>query len=231
MIVGIVLFWVWFLLIKEQYKQLIINLLWGLIGIIIVCLPIIIYFCQNNTLYNMLNATFIYNFKYGNAGLKNQISQFSDPKYCFRQGILFSPQFVSFGIFWTYSKCKILNKLLFLLTGLNILILLYGKGYNHYFTIAVPLVGIAACIYLQERKDNFINGRIMGHVAMIALCGYLFLNIRTIVVNINNNYLSGKFRMQKELISDNFNKIPLIDCGRKNKQRDKLKAFKYHNDI
>lgn len=62
----------------------------------------------------------------------------------------------------------------------------------------------------------------MGHVAMIALCGYLFLNIRTIVVNINNSYLSEKFRMQKELISDNFNKIPL-------NERDNIIGFNIHS--
>lgn len=222
MIVGIVLFWVLFLLLKKQYKQLAINLLWGLIGILIVCLPIIIYFWQKNTLYDMLNATFIYNFKYGNAGFKNQIYQFSDPKYCLRQGILFFPLFVSFGIFWKNYKCKILNYLLLFLTGLNILILLYGKGYNHYFTIAVPLSGVAACVFLQERKDDTETERIIRGAALIALCGYLFLNIRIIVVNTNNNYLSEKFRAQKEEISDNFNKIPL-------NERDNIIGFNIHS--
>ena len=41
-----------------------ISILFGFLGVVIVALPITVYFATNSALYDMIYATFIHNFKY-----------------------------------------------------------------------------------------------------------------------------------------------------------------------
>lgn len=51
---------------KKKYANLFRNGVAFIVGIVIVALPYIIYFVAKDALYDMVYATFIFNFKYGN---------------------------------------------------------------------------------------------------------------------------------------------------------------------
>lgn len=212
-IAGIVLYWMVYLLKHRQHKTLVLDLAAGAAGIGIVTVPIILYFGQQGTLGDMLYATFGYNFKYGSNGLKSQLTQLGNPRYLFRQGILYFPLIVS-G--WIYSKCvenKNLKRLLVFVLISNAISLLYGRGYNHYFMIAVPLTGIAAALLLREYKKGNVCNRILQSACILVFAGYLFLSMRIVGVNFYKNYIDKTYREQCAQVEESFSHIPEGEKG------------------
>lgn len=207
-IAGIVLFWMIYLLKQRSYKRLTLSLAAGAAGIGIVTVPIILYFGQLGTLGDMLYATFGYNFEYGGNGLKSQLTQLGNPGYLLRQGILYFPLIISGWIYKKYVENKNLKELLVLILLINAISLLYGRGYNHYFMIAVPLTGIAAALWLREHKKGNICNRILQCACILAFVGYLFLSLRIVGVNIYKNYIDQTYREQCTQIEENFSHIP-----------------------
>lgn len=204
MIAGVVLFWIWDFVYCKEYKKLIGALLYGLGGILVISLPVCLIFLKDGTFDEMLYATFFYNFAYGEAGFKNVLSRFFDFKFLLRQGILYSPLVLSCIICLKYIKNKRLKKMVLLTLLINMLVLLYGKGYNHYFMISVPLIGINAGFFLEE----VLKKKAVYFLGCILFAGYFALNVRIIGVNIYNNYISPNYIEQCSVLAENFKKIP-----------------------
>ena len=79
-----------YLIYKKEYQNLLWNLLFGIMGILLIAVPVLVYFHQNNSLEEMIYATFLHNFQI--AGNTAHISLGENPAIFF---ILYLPIVVS----------------------------------------------------------------------------------------------------------------------------------------
>lgn len=139
------------LVIAREYKNLIENVLAGLAGIVVVSVPICLYFYINGALQDMLFCTFTYNFMYASAqteldgaGLLQKVVTYMP--------IAFATVF--FGIRTIHGKDNRFSKTffcaLFAVSLLCLIELLYTSMSGHYHTIALPLYSVALATAFPE---------------------------------------------------------------------------------
>ena len=136
-----------YLLYRKQYINLLWNLAFGLIGILLVYIPTAIYFYLHSSLNEMIYATFIYNFLYaGNAG---HTSVMENTKLFF---MLYLPMLLSL----VFAAVKVIKErkfdcvdgvLAFTLL-INIACLWLSNRFPHYFVIFVPVYYLMLCRYV-----------------------------------------------------------------------------------
>lgn len=150
------------LVCRKEFKNLLVNLLWGCVGLASVSIPVLWYFLRHNTLQEMLYATFLHNFRILQHSARTPLVHAS-----FYILILYLPMLIC-GIL---LLCKLAKKrtlsfpdvLLGTVLVFNILMLLTANRYPHYFTIFVPVYILFLCRYLHFAKSGW-NPR------LIALC-------------------------------------------------------------
>lgn len=141
-----------YLIYKKEYKSIFVNILFGFLGLSVICLPIIIYFASKSALYDMLYATFIYNFKYaGDISHQSIITHL--PKFA----VLYFPVIISYLLIAIKlkkeKKISFLSFMLIVIVFFNTLTLIVANIYPHYFTIYVPVfILILSANYTFERK-------------------------------------------------------------------------------
>ena len=119
---------------KKEYKKLLKCILSFLLGILVILLPIILYFLKHNALFEMLDATFLFNFKYINTNLYND--------YGIMQKIRCSIHIILLTtiVIPLIRKEKNLAILLTSTSIISYILLFIGEGFSHYYVISVPLV-------------------------------------------------------------------------------------------
>ena len=128
-----------YLLYRKEFKNLILNILSGIAGCLIVALPVFLYFFLNSAVYDMLYATFIYNFKYAsNVGYSNIL--LNPVKYV----VLYLPLICSIWmivlrIIKHKTSVAFLDVLTIVIVLMNGLCLFIANQYPHYFTIYMPV--------------------------------------------------------------------------------------------
>lgn len=137
-----------YLLYKKQYSNLLWNLLLGLLGMLVITIPVCLYFYMNSALDEMIYATFLHNFKI--AGNTGRVPILQNPKLYL---ILYLPMLLSMLlIIMEIIRKRSLSLTDGLLAGvlcLNILCLWIANRYPHYFTIFIPVYYLVLCKYLR----------------------------------------------------------------------------------
>lgn len=206
-ICAIVGCWMVLLIWNKEWKELAKNLLAGIVGILTIAAPIILYFGMKGSLYEMVYATFLFNIKY--SAKMSFVSNFSSKSTVAHMVILFSP--LLFAVFVFAVKCKktIMLAMEFILLA-NIMILFLGYGYNHYFTIAVPIITVMLCVLFDE--DNGIripmSDIVIRYGSMAMIAGYFILFVRIIVININDYYIDKWVQQEYEVVENSIGIIP-----------------------
>lgn len=133
---------------KKQYKNLVANLFAGVLGIVIIAAPVCLYFYLHNALYDMLYATFLYNFVYAESSshaaiLSERFLQFV---------VLYAPIVFALVVFIVKRKqlTKPMYMTMLIATVLSLLMLLYANVYEHYFTLAIPMFTVATAIWVKD---------------------------------------------------------------------------------
>ncbi|MBE7016864.1 MAG: hypothetical protein E7420_01710 [Ruminococcaceae bacterium] len=158
-----------YLIYRKQYLNLVWNLVFGLIGILVVFIPTAIYFYLNSSLSEMIYATFIYNFKY--AGNTGHISVQHDMKLFI---MLYFPMILSLALIAVKvikdHKFECADFILLFTLIMNILNLWVANRFPHYFLVFVPLYYLILCRYVSFNLRS---------VAMwlALLCAIYYLNI------------------------------------------------------
>lgn len=154
-ICAVILGWAYILMKKKQAKELWKHVLAGLAGIGTAAVPICIYFWQQGALRDMFYATFLFNLRYsGNVSL---LKELTDPVIWVRMGILFSPLIAGAVVFFREIRERELRVVMELIAGLNFAALFLGHGYNHYFTVLLPIVLVLFALVpfkRQKREDG-----------------------------------------------------------------------------
>lgn len=145
-----------YLCARKQYRNLFLNLLFGLLGLAVVAMPILLACLWNGSLEEMLYATFLHNFVI--AGNTAHVPLLSNWKLYLT---LYLPFFVCGGLFlwgW-YQQKKLhgLDGLLLCILFFNFLCLWLANRFPHYFAILVPVYLLFLLRYLQiNRKRDLL---------------------------------------------------------------------------
>jgi hypothetical protein len=191
-----------YLLFMKEYKNLFINLIFGVLGMCVVALPVAIYFISKSALHDMIYATFIYNFKYaGNVTHQSIIANF--PKYA----VLYAPIICSVLLIVLKlkkeKKFSFFDFLVITIVVLNAVCLLIANVYPHYFTIFIPVFVLVLSAYFTfdtSRIKRFLV--ILCVVPYILNIGYGFANVVYV------NCFLGKYKEMDKNISELVSEIP-----------------------
>lgn len=192
-----------YLLYKKQFKNLLLNLLFGFLGVAVVTLPIVIYFAYKGALYDMIYATFLYNFKYTNAS--GSVSIFDRlPEYA----VLYLPMIISFVLFLcNFIKNKFRLQLIDWIVAVSLLVntasLILANQYAHYFTVFVPLYIFVICLYWDFSLKN-----VKTYLIAVCLAIYIFKVLQFSYANINGYYINKTSIEEYNTISNSLSIIP-----------------------
>ena len=138
-----------YLISRRKWQNLLENILFGLLGIAVVAVPIVLYFLAKNALGEMFYSTFLYNFKYS---ARRSHETFT--------GMEFVNRFLSIGISILIIFIHILReRCLRLLDGMVLFIaavmavsLWQVNQFLHYFVIYVPVLLLVLLLYVDFPK-------------------------------------------------------------------------------
>ncbi|MBE7065358.1 MAG: hypothetical protein E7384_06065 [Ruminococcaceae bacterium] len=174
-----------YLIYKKKFKNLLMNLLFGVFGVAVVTVPIVIYFTYKGALYDMIYATFLYNFKYTSAS--SSVSIFSNlPEYA----ILYLPVIISFILFFcnlirNKFKIQLIDWVVAVSLVVNTASLILANQYSHYFTVFVPLYMFVVCIYWKFRLKD-----VKTYLIAVCLMLYAFKVLMFSYASVNAYYLN-----------------------------------------
>ena len=204
-ICAAVLYWFIYLIVKKRWKELAINLLCGIAGIAAIVAPVFIAEMKMGSFSEMIYDTFIINLSYSQNSAF--LSGLTNIKVLAHMAILFPPMLVAIAIFFKNDYSKKLFLPMSLITCLNIINLLMGGGYNHYFVITVPIFLIALSMLADDRNEN--QKGIATKAAMSIICGiYVVLCARIVFLNFNDYYLTDKVLNEVDEVSECLSVIP-----------------------
>lgn len=191
-----------YLFFKKEYKNMLINLIFGILGMCVAALPVVIYFIYKSALYDMLYATFVYNFKYaGSIGHQSIMSHL--PKFA----VLYSPIICSVVLIIAKlkkeKKVSFFDFLVSVIVVLNTVCLIISNTYPHYFTIYVPVFVLVISAYFTY--DDKVFRRILVAVCVLAhvlSAGYGLAQV------VYGNYVLGYPQKTHNDISKTVEQIP-----------------------
>lgn len=214
-ICAVVLFWMIALIGQKKWKALLLHLGVGLLGIATAVLPILLYFLIRGTLYDMIYAAFLFNLRYSTgSGFLHRLTSLNTWAHLV---ILFSPLVLAMLVFGRRVRDGRLKAALELILVLNMVSLFLGQGYNHYFTITVPMEALLCiCLARQPEQDGEKQKtglqRSMDLLIRIGFAGvaavYCILAVRIIVLNGKDYYLDDAVRNEYEAVRGCLSDIP-----------------------
>lgn len=141
--------------INEHIKDILKNALYFLIGIMVVAIPVCLFFLIKGTLSDMLFSTFVFNFMYAAEGSAEKTSSTVSLLWQWVAPVLMIIFISSF-----FAK-RLGPKVASFITTISIFALipiLLGFSYIHYYTTLIPLIPIycAVFFYLASNKINIL---------------------------------------------------------------------------
>lgn len=197
-----VLFIIAYLLYHKRYRNILVNFLYGFLGILLITLPIIIYFGVHSSLEEMIYATFLHNF---------QIFEKTGHSNIFANPLLYAKLFfpiVCCGVLLITHLCKqrkitSLDGLLITVLLANIIVLLIANRFPHYFLIFAPVY----CIFLF-RYAYFTKRNVCSLLAVLCILVHLSVagNMKSII---KTNYFENDMYTRYHTVSGDMSHIPM----------------------
>ena len=189
-----------YLIYRKQYINLLWNLLFGLVGILIVYIPIFMYFYLHSSLNEMIYATFIHNFiiagNTGHESVDSSLKMFV---------ILYFPMLISLLLIGIKlikeRKLDRVDVLLIFILIMNMLCLWVANRFAHYFELFAPAYYLILCRYLTVSYRSAP----LWLALLVAGCCFL-LTAKRAWVAYEEVYLNGNPRYT--LVSEDMQKIP-----------------------
>lgn len=205
----------------RQWKNLVANFFAGLAGIVLVALPICLYYRAHGALYDMLYATFLHNFIYAKNNTHSPIlsGRFLHFLLMYAPGIFSA---VAFGSKLRQTRSRLYVALL-ASTVVTYAMLLYSNVYQHYFMLGIPLFAAAvAVVFPNDGVKAFasaIKARSLPAIfAMLTFAAYCVMSMYSAAAPFYKTYISGSSNIQYEQVSESMKCIP-------ENERDSVIAF------
>ena len=137
-----------YLIYKKQWKNIIQNILSGILGVLVITIPIFLYFVQKGALNEMLFAVFGFNFKY--TGQKSHTVLSPEKVFFHFLPIVFT--FIIWGIhFFRIRKLALIDAISLAIILSNAALLQLNNIYTHYFIIYVPVLFFILILYVSSK--------------------------------------------------------------------------------
>ena len=135
------------LMIHRQWKNIIENIIFGLLGISVVAVPVCLWFASRHALEEMLFAVFTFNLKYaGSHSHTNYIGHDFLVRYL--------PLMICLSLILIHlirsRIIRLIDVLSLVIVFLNLLLLGFNNVYLHYFTIVFPVFLFISIIYVNQ---------------------------------------------------------------------------------
>ena len=211
-----------FLVIRKKYKNLLSNILCGLLGILFIALPVSLYFAVLNAWDDMIYATFIHNIRYAAATSSQSI--FADPlksMATYLPVVLSLICLISFGIELKREKRKaeFVDVVIGCMLICNFMCQAISNSYAHYFAIYVPVFLLVLTKYKNEGTKVVKAIKITMLVLSVMVSG--FFVAKSTATAVYNGLLTSDYRMQHEKITEAFSVIP-------ENERDSVIGYNIH---
>lgn len=199
------------LIAAKKWKNIIANLLAGLLGIAVAALPICWYYYANNALYDMLYATFLHNLIYAKESTHSPIFSAELPFYV----VMYAPGVFATAAFAIASK-RTKSRLYYSLLAATVVtyaMLVYTNVYAHYFTLGVPLFAIAIAVALPDADAknilNFIKSKKLSAIsAALIVTVFALFSAYSVGAPIYKTYISGVSNQQYNQTHESMQMIP-----------------------
>ena len=190
-----------FLLYKKEYKNVLLNLLFGVLGIAVVAAPIGIYFHNHDALDEMIGAAFLHNFQ-----IMGSQSHFSLMWYPIRYTTLYLPLIICILMLalhlYRTKKAEFVDVVFGSILFFNLINLWIANRFQHYFLVFMPVYILFLNRYFTIEKNNIIRiFVIICTVLHILFAGYFFGGRIY-------RYLEGSTTSRYETICSDMSKIP-----------------------
>lgn len=173
---------------KKQWKAIIKNILFFIMGSLIILIPFIIYYIQVDAIYEMIYATFLYNIKYAMnndilLGWKDKINQIAliiPLVSALIMGICYS--------IWN-KKDKVIGVSVIVLGLIAIVFQLRGFPYAHYIMIWIPLIVLTLGILGDISRKNKISKILVSVsilMSVVVIGGKVVTKADEIYANLNS---------------------------------------------
>lgn len=186
-----------YLLYKKQYKNLVLNILAGIMGCALVATPIILYFAKQSALYDMLYATFIHNFKYVGASSHREFWKYPLVYFTLYLPIIFSAICIVKEYFKKERKLEFMDMSIICIVFFNLLCQVLSNSYPHYFAIYVPVFVLVMARYWKEVKKD-----VRTIIVVICVIANGFFAAKYTLGVIKNSFFTNKYvRIEKDIES------------------------------
>lgn len=198
-VIGIIAAFGLLLLLWKQYRQLGRYILFFLGGLVLILLPLLIYFGMHGALYDMFYAVFAFAFK--------RSIDFAEP-YNLTWELKCLGCIFAFLFALLYKKeLKTPQRLLLIITaGIVYVALHFGTPFVYYFTTSIPVL-IAALILFMAVNHPFVLGHSLKQLVCVAALVVLFIfyednchdTLMTVVKDRDNTYYDEYYHNATDL--------------------------------
>lgn len=215
---AIVLYWMIVLIMKRDGLKLLRHIGIGLLGLLTAVAPTVMWFALRGSLYDMIYASFLFNFRYSSH--MSFLQTLTNLNVLAHMAILFTPLLLAMLVFAVKIRDGKLTAALELIMVVNILSLFMGHGYNHYFTITVPLDALMGiCMLYSEGRicggtDN-VEKRQAGRSNVLLWIGFFgvlavygILAARIVILNVRDYYIEKTVTKEYETVWACLDQIP-----------------------
>ncbi len=138
-----------YLIHRRKWKNLLENILFGLLGVAVISIPIFVYFLVKHAFGDLLYSTFLYNLKYSAQRSHKMFS-----------GMAFFDRFLPIGAsaviilihILRERKLRLLDGMMFFIVAANTVLLWHSNQFLHYFVIFVPVFILVLLLYTDFPK-------------------------------------------------------------------------------
>ena len=191
-----------YLLRRREFHSFLLNLLFGLLGLLLVFVPVLLWFSAHDSLAEMLYATFLHNVTiFANTA---HTSLIEDPTRFIKQ---FFPMAVCLVLWISYrrrvERRPLLDGLLLCLLILSTGALLLANRFDHYFLVFFPVYFLFLFAYARFDLRSLACLALIASTVLNLLVSVLY--VRTAVQTV---WLSDQAQTQETVLVRDFSRIP-----------------------
>lgn len=138
-----------FLIYRRKWHNLFENMLFGLLGLAVISIPILLYFFTKHALGDMLYSTVFYNFKYS---ARRSHETFVGMEFAYR----YLPVGIAMLIILIHvireRRIRLLDAMVFCIAAVNAVALWQTNKFLHYFVIFIPVLMLVLLLYADFPK-------------------------------------------------------------------------------
>lgn len=136
------------LILKKEWKEILRNAIWFMTGCLIAFMPFGIYYEVNNAFKDMVEAVFIFSFRYATE------MKVLEHIYAIRWPIIIL--FLWIVVNAVLSNYKKNSHMIFLILncGIMLIVLNLGNAYIHYYQLLIPSILAGFWIWIEKQEDD-----------------------------------------------------------------------------